>query len=58
VTFADWLTEKMLGMSIIVLSPEYRLNHEEARVEFHDQDMRDFEKELLKKSDGDPAFFF
>lgn len=58
VTFADWLAEKMVAMSIIVLSPEYQYNKETARVEFKNQEMRDFEKSLFEKTDGDPAFFF
>lgn len=58
VTFADWLSEKMRGLPITVLSPEYRWNKAEARVEFKTQKLIDFEKEILKKSDGDAAFFF
>jgi hypothetical protein len=45
-------------MSIIVLSPEYQYNKETARVEFKDKDMRDFEKNLFEKADGDAAFLF
>jgi parvulin-like peptidyl-prolyl isomerase len=58
VTFADWLSEKMRELPIAVLSPEYRWNKAEARVEFKTQKLIDFEKEILKKSDGDAAFFF
>lgn len=58
VTFADWLAEKMREMSVLILSPEYRWNKEEARVEFKEQEMRDFEKALFEKADGDPTFFF
>lgn len=58
VTFADWLALKIRGLSILVLSPEYRWNAEEARVEFKKQEFRDFEKTLLEKADGDAAFFF
>jgi hypothetical protein len=56
--FADWLTAQMKEMSIFVLSPEYVWNADEARAEFKDQELRDFERELLKKSDGDALFFF
>lgn len=58
VTFADWLAEQMQGMSVWILSPEYRWNQKEARVEFEQQEMRDFEKNLFEKSEGDPTFFF
>lgn len=58
VMFADWLTEKMRGLSIAVLSPEYYWNTEEARVEFKREELRDFEKNIFKKMDGDAAFFF
>ncbi|MEK9151494.1 MAG: peptidylprolyl isomerase [Patescibacteria group bacterium] len=58
VTFADWLAEQMQGMSVWILSPEYRWNEGEARAEFKQQEMRDFEKTLFEKADGDPTFFF
>ncbi len=58
VTFADWLAEQMQGMPVWILSPEYRWNREDARVEFKKQEMRDFEKNLFEKSEGDPTFFF
>lgn len=58
ITFGDWLSEQIARMSIIVLSSEYQYNKETARVEFESQEMRDFEKELFEKVDGDAAFFF
>ena len=58
ITFAKWLSEKMSGLPVIILSPEYLFNNKEARVEFKDQEMRDFEKELFEKADGDATFFF
>lgn len=57
-TFADWLTEKMRSMSIVVLSPEYQWNTEEARVEFKKQELRDFEKDLFENADDGTPFFF
>lgn len=57
-TFADFLSEKMRGLSVHVLSPEYEWNEKDARVEFHSQEMRDFEKTLYENADGDAAFFF
>lgn len=56
--FADWLTEKMKGLGIRVLAPEYRLNRDDVRVEFKDERMKQFEKELLEKTSGDAMFFF
>lgn len=58
ITFADFLSEKMRGLSVLVLSPEYEWNRAEARVEFRKQELRDFEKNLYEKADGDPAFLF
>lgn len=57
-TFADWLAGEMRKMSVWILSPEYRWNKGEARAEFKQQEMRDFEKTLFEKSEGDPTFFF
>ncbi|OGI31201.1 MAG: hypothetical protein A3G09_02470 [Candidatus Moranbacteria bacterium RIFCSPLOWO2_12_FULL_48_12] len=57
-TFADFLSEKMRGLSILILSPEYEWNAAEARAEFRKQELRDFEKNLFEKTDGDAAFFF
>lgn len=57
-TFADFLSEKMQGLSVYVLSPEYIWNKQTARVEFQKQEMRDFEKNLYEKIDGDAAFLF
>ena len=56
--FADWLTEKMKGLGIRVWAPEYRLNRDDVRVEFKDERMKQFEKELLEKTSGDAMFFF
>ncbi len=58
IMFADWLSEQMSELSIVVLSPEYIFNSRTARAEFKDQKMRDFEKSLFEKASGDPAFFF
>jgi hypothetical protein len=57
-TFADFLTEKMRGMAVHVLSPQYEWDRASARVEFHKQELRDFEKKLYANPDGDAAFLF
>lgn len=54
-TFADWLSEKMRGLSLWVLAPEYRFDRENARVEFKDAAWQKFEEELYKKANGDPS---
>ncbi len=56
-TFADWLSQKMTDMSIIVLSPEYYFDAEKKRVEFRAESWRKFEEELYKNMSGDPSFF-
>ncbi len=56
--FTDWLTKEMQGMPIYVLSPEYRFDSETAQVEFKSESMRQFEKELFNKSEGDALFLF
>ncbi len=56
--FADWLSEEMRALSVLVLSPEFRWNESEARVEFRDENMRTFERELYEETSGDAAFFF
>jgi parvulin-like peptidyl-prolyl isomerase len=58
VAFADWLTSQMKSLSVWVLSPEYHWNTDEARVDFKSQELRDFEKDLYKKTSGDALFFF
>lgn len=57
-TFADFLSEKIRGLSVLIFSPDYQWNAGEARVEFRKQELRDFEKNLYEKADGDAAFLF
>ena len=56
--FPNWFSERMKTLQIYVLSPEYRWDAETARVEFRDEQMIKFERELLEKASGDAAFFF
>lgn len=58
VTFADWLSLTMQTLPITVLTPEYRWNALDTRVEFNDASLRASEKDLFEKGSGDPAFFF
>ena len=57
-TFGDWLAGEMKNMNIHVLMPEYQWNKETARAEFRDSDLRDFEKNILEKSEGDASVVF
>jgi hypothetical protein len=57
-TFGDWLGDEMRKMDIRVFAPEYRWNVEKASTEFRDADSRQFEKEILEKSDGDASVLF
>lgn len=57
-TFADWLTEEMKKMSILVLDPMYRFDEEAARIEFRDEEWKRYEQELIEKASGDASFFF
>lgn len=55
-TFSDWLTEQMQGLSIHVWSPQYRWNHDQAEVEFRDQNLQSFEQQLYQNKDQDALF--
>ncbi|NCQ06353.1 MAG: hypothetical protein GW815_02215 [Candidatus Moranbacteria bacterium] len=57
-TFAEYLSEQMQKMSVVVLVPEYTWDKESARIEFTHEDMKEFEKKLYETPGGDPAFFF
>ncbi len=57
-TFGGWLLEEMKKYSVIVFLKDYQWNAEKARVEFKDQEMRDFESNLDLNSQGDPSVFF
>lgn len=56
--FADWLSEEMKNMSILVLNPLYYFDSETARIEFRDEAWKKYEEELYKKASGDASFFF
>ena len=57
-TFADWLSEEMRNMSILVLDPLYRFDEATARIEFRDETWKKYEQELIEKASGDASFFF
>lgn len=57
-SFADWLTEKMKGMSIILTSNEFGWNKGNGLVEFKDSNMNEFEKQAREKFQGDASIIF
>jgi parvulin-like peptidyl-prolyl isomerase len=56
--FADWLTEQMGRIPVRILSSEYRWNVEKSRVDFERPDMRAFEEEHFRNSQGDASVLF
>jgi hypothetical protein len=58
ISFADWLTDHMKDMHVWVFDSEYDWNADTARLEFHDADMKNFERDLIRNKTGDAAFLF
>jgi hypothetical protein len=58
ITFSDWLTQQMKQMNIVVLFKGYMWDKETARIEFKQPDMKDFEADILQKSQGDASVLF
>lgn len=56
--FSEWLSSQMRGMKVWVFNDEYDWNPDTARLEFHDEAMRNFETELIRNKTGDAAFLF
>jgi parvulin-like peptidyl-prolyl isomerase len=56
--FADWLLEQERNMHIFIPLKDYRWNRETATVEFVNQEMQDFEKNLDTNSAGDISVLF
>ncbi len=57
-SFGDFLAEEMRSMPIRVLAPEYEWDREGARVEFGDPELRRFEEDFLRNSEGDASVVF
>lgn len=57
-TFGDWLSEQMTGLHVRVLLPEYVWDRDASRVEFKDSLLRQYETEILKKSEGDASLLY
>jgi hypothetical protein len=58
VSFGDWLSEAMKRMPISVLARDYVWIVDEARIEFRDETMREFEKRMRENAESDPSLLF
>lgn len=57
-TFADWLGEKMKGISVVVLAKDFVWNKNSLIVEFNNADLKSFEENVSKDSQGDASVIF
>lgn len=55
VSFADWITERIKEMKVVILISGYEWNKDTGMVEFQDRDMREFEKKALENKAKDPS---
>ncbi len=56
-TYADWLKEQMKTYSVTIFLKDYQWNAADARAEFRDPAMKNFEENLPANSEGDPSVF-
>lgn len=57
-TLADWLTDRMRASPPRILSREFVWDADQARVEFRSDEMKKFEQELIKKTEGNSLLLF
>lgn len=57
-TFGDWLTMQMKQMNITILFKGYMWDKNTARIEFKQPEMKSFEENILKNSQGDASVLF
>jgi parvulin-like peptidyl-prolyl isomerase len=57
-TFAEFLTEEMKKIKIIIPIRDYVWNEETQMLEFKNEDMKKFEQELINNSQGDASILF
>jgi parvulin-like peptidyl-prolyl isomerase len=57
-TFADWLGEKMKGISVVVLAKDFVWNKNSLTVEFSNKDLKNFEDKIKSESPGDASVIF
>ena len=56
--FAEFLIEEMKKTDIKIFLKDYYWNKERTRVEFRNQEMKNFEKEIIENSQGDASALF
>lgn len=57
ITFSDWLKAEMKKTEVSVLLKDYQWNADEGQAEFKNAELRQFETNLDKNSEGDPSVF-
>lgn len=57
-TFPEFLNEEMKKMKFFIPLKEYTWNSETVRVDFKDEAMKNFEKEMIENSQGDASIMF
>lgn len=57
-SLADWMVERMRASPPTILSRDYIWDADTARIEFRDESMRRFEKELIEKTLGESLTLF
>jgi hypothetical protein len=57
-TFDDWLTVQMKQMNVTILFKGYMWDKDTARIEFKQPEMKSFEENILKNSQGDASVLF
>lgn len=56
--FSDWLNNKMKNMKIYVPLSDFYWDKQNATIEFRDHKLKEFEQNLLEKSQGDVSVMF
>lgn len=57
-TFGDWLSLHMKQMNVTILFKGYMWDKDTARIEFKQPEMKSFEENILKNSQGDASLLF
>lgn len=56
--FTQWLEEQMNNMNIFIPLKEYYWDHEILRVQFKDDSLKEFEKDIIENFQGDASILF
>lgn len=57
-TFPDWLVQEKRKIMVLIFPRRYIWNQENGNVIFRESSLSEFEKQSLKKSQGDPSLIF